>query len=263
MPIVSIELIERHIAGSPLLRKVYELLENDVEVQELLRMSNVMTVTRLKYNDHGVVHSRIVSGAALEIFDILVGKGITPSCIRDKISSSLEDAKVIVLMAAYLHDIGNAIHRTNHEMLGAILAKDIIHRILRETIRGPVKKIIALRQEIMQAIYATEYNVRSLTVEGGIVKIADGTDMSMGRARVPYKLGKLDMHAMSALSIRSVEIGEGDDRPLRITIDMENMAGLFQVEEVLMPKIYTSSIENYVEIWLRVNDRFYKYYPLK
>lgn len=262
MSIVSVELIEKHISSSPILEKIYRLLEEDIEVQELLRMSNVMTVTRLKYNDHGVVHSRIVSGAALEIFDILTGKGIVPSSIRDKISSSMEEAKIIVLMAAYLHDIGNSIHRTNHEMLGALLAKDIIHRILKEAIRGPLKKIIALRQEIMQAIYATEYNVKSLTVEGGIVKIADGTDMSMGRARVPYKLGKLDMHAMSALSIKSVEIDSGETRPLKITINMENMAGLFQVEEVLMPKIYTSSIENHVEIWLRVNDRYYRYYPI-
>jgi metal-dependent HD superfamily phosphatase/phosphodiesterase len=33
-------------------------------------MSNVMAVERLKYNDHGPVHAKISSGAALEIFDL-------------------------------------------------------------------------------------------------------------------------------------------------------------------------------------------------
>jgi metal-dependent HD superfamily phosphatase/phosphodiesterase len=71
----------------------------------------------------------------------------------------------------------------------------------------------------------------------------------------------MDMHAMSALSIASVEISEGTEKPLRITINMNDYAGLFQVEQVLMPKILTSSLENQVEVWIRVKDKSSIYYP--
>jgi len=68
--VVSPTLIEQHL-DKPLVSKVYKLLETDEEVQTLLRMSNVMAVTRLRYNDHGPVHSRIVAGSALELFETL------------------------------------------------------------------------------------------------------------------------------------------------------------------------------------------------
>jgi metal-dependent HD superfamily phosphatase/phosphodiesterase len=42
---------------------------------------------------------------------------------------------------------------------------------------------------------------------------------------------------------------------------MNDYAGLFQVEQVLMPKILTSSLENQVEVWIRVKDKSSIYYP--
>ncbi|GAY26457.1 HD domain-containing protein [Desulfurococcaceae archaeon AG1] len=261
MVVVGPELLEKNIAGSQILSKAVKILENDDEIQELLRMSNVMAVSRLRYNDHGRIHAIIVSGAALEIADTLFRSGIIPTGIRDKTIQSIDEAKLVILLGAYLHDIGNSIHRSQHELLGALLAKDILTRILPEILGERGRRIIALRQEIMHIIYATEYNTRCLTVEAGIVKIADGTDMSQGRARAPYKLGKVDMHAMSALSINSVEISEGSERPVRITVNMNDYAGLFQIEQILMPKILTSSLENSVEIWIRVGEKVNLYYP--
>ena len=76
--------------------------------------------------------------------------------------------------------------------------------------------------------------------------------MAKGRARVPYRLGKADMHSVSALSIEKVEIDYGVERPIRITVEMKDMAGLFQIEEVMMPKVRTSGISDYIEIILNV-----------
>jgi metal-dependent HD superfamily phosphatase/phosphodiesterase len=261
MAIVGPELLEKNITASPLLTKAVKVLESDEEIQELLKMSNVMAVSRLRYNDHGKTHAIIVSGAALEIANILFKAGLVPAGVRDKTLYNIEEAKLVILLGAYLHDIGNAVHRADHELIGAILAKDILDRILPEILGEKGRRIIAIRQEIMHIIYATEYDRRCLTIEAGIVKIADGTDMSQGRARVPYKLGKMDMHAMSALSITSVELSEGVERPLKITINMNDYAGLFQVEQVLMPKILTSSLENHVEVWIKVRDKSSIYYP--
>ena len=259
--VVSPSLIYKHIAKSKLLERAYTLLENDYEVQELLKMSNIMAVTRLRYNDHGVVHARIVAGTALELLDLLTSAKLVPTTLRDGTAHNMDEVRLIVLMAAYLHDIGNAIHRIRHEFTGALLAKSILDRLLPDLIGESGKHAIALRQEIMHAIFATEYDTECLTVEAGTVKIADGLDMSEGRARIPYKLGKMDMHAVSALSIKAVELSRGDHKPIVIRVFMEDLAGLFQIEQVLMPKVHTSGLQDYLEIVIESRDRIIKYYP--
>lgn len=253
MVIVSPHLVNKYLDRYSLLRRAWNMLEDDIEVQQLLRMSNVMAVTRLRYNDHGPVHARIVAGSALEIFDLLVKGGVQPTTIRDNIVTSIEESMLIVLLAAYLHDIGNSIHRDEHELHGYVLAKDILNRILPELIDSR-HRMYSIRQEILHVIYSTDYNVRCLTVEAGVVKIADGTDMAEGRARVPYRLGKIDMHSVSALSVKRVDIEKGEARPVRINVYMTDKAGLFQVLEVLMPKIYTSNIGKFFEIAVYVNE---------
>ncbi len=259
MVTVSPNLLSRHL-NTPLLKKAYSIIESDEETMELIKMANVMAVHRMMYNDHGIVHVRIVAGTALELLDLVLQAGQVPSTIHDRSAKNIDEAKLVVLLASYLHDIGNSIHRFNHEQIGAILAKDILDRVLPDILGYRGKRMIALRQEIMHIIYATEYHTNCLTLECSVVKIADGLDMSEGRARIPYKLGKVDMHAMSALSIKKVEIEKGE-RPIRIIVKMDDMAGLFQLEQVLMPKIRTSTIQDYIEIHMVLPDKTIKYYP--
>jgi len=257
MAVVSPDLVLKHVEASPLLAKAYRMLEEDFEVQELLRMSNVMVVSRLRYNDHGVTHARIVAGAGLEILDVLYKQGITPTSLRDRTVASYDEAKLIVLLASYLHDIGNSVHRVGHERCSAILAKPILDRILPKLV--PRERVIAVRQEVLHAIYAHDYDVECLTIEAGVVKVADGTDMAEGRARIPYRLGKVDIHSVSALSIRRVEVGVGEERPLRIRVYMDESAGIFQVEEVLGRKIRTSGeLKKLVEVEAYVKDKLIK-----
>lgn len=244
-----------------MLRSAFRILEEDDEVMEMLKISNIMAVSRLRYNDHGVTHAKIVAGTALELLDILMNSKITPTTLRDGTAKSIDEAKLVVLFASYFHDIGNAVHRANHEFIGALLAKDILNRLLPK-IGITDRKLIALRQEIMHTIYATEYNVKCLTIECGVVKVGDGLDMAEGRARVPYKLGKLDMHALSAISIKKVEVEAGDSgRPIKIVVYMDEYAGVFQLEEVLIPKIRTSGIGNYIVVYIHTPKRFEKFYP--
>jgi len=261
MVLVSPTLIHRHLSKSALLSAAYRLLESDAEVQELIKMANINAVGRLRYNDHGIVHARIVCGSALELFDILLRAGLKPTTMEFGTARDLDEARLVVLLASYLHDIGNSIHRDNHEMLGAILAKDVLNRLLPELLPDAGSRIYLLRQEIMHAIYATEMNTRALTMEAGVVTIADGTDMAEGRARIPYKLGKLDMHAVSALSIKKVEIREGDKEPAKIDVYMNDKAGLFQIEAVLKPKILTSGLGRYVGIYVNSDGEVLKVYP--
>lgn len=262
MVVVSPQLIYKHIEGSSLLKLAFNIVEEDDEISELLKMSNTMAVVRLRYNDHGIVHSRIVAGASLELFDLLMSSSITPTSLRDGTAKNVDEAKLVVLLAAYLHDIGNAVHRVNHEFIGALMAKDILDKVLpRLGFIG--RKCYILRQEVMHIIYATEYNVNCLTTECGIVKISDGLDMAEGRARIPYRLGKLDIHALSALSIKKVEIEPGIERPIKIVVYMDEHAGVFQLDEVLIPKIRASGLGDYIEIYISTPTRYTKFFPAK
>lgn len=220
----------------------------DEEIQELLKMSNVNAVERLLYNDHGPVHAAIVSGSGLEIFDILVDSGVQPSSLAQGLVSDIDHARLIVMIASYLHDIGNSIHRAQHELLGAAISYNLLDRILPDIIDLDRKALVRIKSEILHAIYSTAMDVDALTIEASVVKVADATDMAEGRARFPYKRGKMDMHALSALSITRVEIERGSMRPVRLVIAMTNYAGFFQIERVLMPKIRGSLIESYIEI---------------
>ncbi len=245
MVVVSSDLINSHLEELKV-EKMFRLLESDNEVQGFLRMANVMAVDRLMYNDHGPVHSKIASGSALEIFGLLTKK-VTPTTVANG-ACSLEDAKVIVLCGAYFHDIGNVVHRVDHHIHGCIIASPILDRLLKKVYPREDALYLRLKSEILHAIFSHDEEVRCLSVEAGTAKVADGTDMAQGRARIPYKTGKVDIHSLSALSITNVEIEQGNRKPVRILVNMNNPAGVFQIEEVLERKIRTSGIEEHVEV---------------
>lgn len=251
---VTPSLINRHLNKFELVGQAFEILQKDVEYNAMMEMSNINAVKRLLYNDHGPVHARIVAGSALEIFDRLFRHNVQPSSIVYKTATSLEESALIVLLAAMFHDIGNSVHRVNHELVGALISKPILDRVLKRVIPREKRRRVLLRQEVMHAIYCTDMEVPCLTVEGEIVKVADGTDMAMGRARYPYKMGKNDMHALSAMSVQKVTIGSGE-RPVIIKVHMKDSAGVFQIEEVLIPKINTSGLKPHILVRAFQNGR--------
>jgi metal-dependent HD superfamily phosphatase/phosphodiesterase len=245
MVIVSTKLIQSHL-DEPKLEQMFHLMDSDLEIQNTLRMSNVMAVDRLKYNDHGPVHAKIAAGSALEIFDLLTQK-VTPSTVQNKVCS-FEDAKVVVLCGSYLHDLGNSIHRVNHQFHSCILANPILERLLKRVYPNDDALAVRLKSEILHAIFSHDEEVECLSVEAGAAKIADGTDMAHGRTRIPYRTGKVDIHSLSALSITRVEIDKGKRKPVQIFVNMNNPAGVFQIEEVLDKKIQTSGIQHLVDV---------------
>lgn len=251
MVLVSSRLIHNHLKTSSLLSKSFSLLENDVEVQSYLRMSNTMAVKRLGYNDHGPVHSKIISGSALEIFRLLTNS-VEPSSVVNGICG-YEDARLIVLLGAYLHDIGNAVHRVDHEKTGAWLSSATLDRVLHEVYHDDLGLAYRIKCEVLHAIFSSDDSVPCLSVEAGTVTVADGTDMAEGRSRVPYLSGKNDIHAISAQAINSVALTRGKEKPVSIHVSMENPAGIFQIEEVIGRKIRSSGIPDLVEVIATMN----------
>jgi len=245
MVTVSANLIQSHL-DEPKVNQMFHLLENDLEIQNTLRMSNVMAVERMKYNDHGPVHAKITAGSALEIFSLLTQE-VTPTTVQNKVCS-IEDAKVVVLCGSYLHDLGNSIHRIDHQSHSCILANPILDRLLKTVYPDDSALAVRLKSEILHSIFSHEEEVDCLSVEAGAAKIADGTDMAHGRTRIPYRTGKVDIHSLSALSITRVEVEKGKRKPVQIMVSMNNPAGLFQIEEVLEKKIQTSGVQHLVEV---------------
>jgi metal-dependent HD superfamily phosphatase/phosphodiesterase len=249
--LVNEKLILEKIKDNETLSYIFYTLENDEEIKSLLNHANINSIERLNYNDHGIIHSRIVSGAALEILERLIKANILPSIVTNKIGS-IEDSKVVVLISSYLHDIGMCIHRNFHHLFSAIISSKIVDRIISE-IYLDLKKKILIKNEILNAIFSHDESINAITIEAGIVKVADGLDMAEGRARIPYKLGKSDIHAFSALSIKSVEIESDSNYPILVKVNMKNESGIFQIEKVLGEKIKTSTIKKYIKV-LAIKD---------
>jgi metal-dependent HD superfamily phosphatase/phosphodiesterase len=167
---------------------------------------------------------------------------------------------LVPLLAGLLHDIGNSVHRDMHERIKAVLAIPIVDRVLRSTIKDG-REVLRLRQEIYHAIYCTSYDVECLTIEAGSVKVGDGLIMAEGRARVPYRLGGVSIHSVSALSIKKVEIEECVQNPIRVNVYMTEMAGIFQVDEAPIPKIKTMPLRNLIEVHAIIGSEKAKSYP--
>jgi metal-dependent HD superfamily phosphatase/phosphodiesterase len=78
--------------------------------------------------------------------------------------------------------------------------------------------------------------------------------MEEGRARIPFQGGKVDIHSVSALSIEKVNIQEGDKKPVTIRITMSNSAGIFQIDELLKPRIENSGLQNYIHVVAEITE---------
>src|SRR5918999_1433763 len=78
--------------------------------------------------------------------------------------------------------------------------------------------------------------------------LADALDMEQGRSRIPFERGRVSIHSLSAAAIEDVMISDGEERPIRIEIVMNDSSGIFQVDEVLKAKLSGSGLEPYVEV---------------
>lgn len=237
------------VKGNVRLQKVLEGIGNDAELIQLWKSANMNAVDRSGINDHGEVHIRIASNAALRILRLLVRGGVVPSVVKD---FGLEeyDAEVVVVLAACLHDIGIAIHRHDHERHSLVLAYPKSRQLLAGVYEEPALTI--LTAEVMHAIVAHSARETCLTVEAGVLKVADALDMSQGRSRIPFEAGKVNIHSISARAVENVDIEPGEERPVRIVITLANSAGIYQVDELLRHKLQNSSIAEHVEVVARI-----------
>jgi metal-dependent HD superfamily phosphatase/phosphodiesterase len=230
---------------NPRLQQVIDRVNADDELYTLWQVSNVNAVQRLKMNDHGPVHVQIVTNIALKLLRLLVDHGITPSVVVGH-NLTIEDAEVIVVLASLLHDIGMSIHRVDHELYSLFLARPKLRELLEGIYDLPTLTI--LTSEVLHSIISHRAGGQPLTLEAGVVRVADALDMAQGRSRIPFQAGKVDIHSVSATAIEQVIIEQGELKPIRIVVRMNNSAGIFQLDELLKDKLEGSGLESYVEV---------------
>lgn len=230
------------------LHTVQERINADEELHQLWRCANVNVVDRLGMSDHGEVHIRIVANAALKLLRLLLDGGISPSIVSDYGALGLgpNDAEVVVVLAACLHDLGISVHRDEHELYSLILALPKIRELL-DGLYGVTERAV-MQSETLHAMVAHQWEVRCLTLEAGVVKVADALDMTQGRSRIPFEAGTTNIHSVSAAAIDAVTLTKGESKPIRVAIKMSNSAGIFQVDELLKRKLRHSTIAPYVEV---------------
>lgn len=227
------------------LRHIISEVKKDVKLQTLWKCANVMAIDRMGYTDHGPTHVKIVANSALKMLRILVGRKVVPSIVKDY-GMKNEDSEVVVVLGSIFHDLGMTVIRDSHELYSALLASGFIEKYL-QGIYSEEERMIIL-SEVLHAIVSHEEPHKPLTLEAGIVRVADALDMEKGRARIPFQAGKVDIHSVSALSIEKVSIQEGDEKPVAVNITMSNPAGIFQIDQLLKPRIEDSGLRNYIHV---------------
>jgi metal-dependent HD superfamily phosphatase/phosphodiesterase len=229
-------------------RKLAALLERvneDKQLKGWWHASNVNAVKRLEINDHSWVHIQIVANIALKLLRQLTKHGVEPAVVRDY-GMTRDDAEVVVVLGALLHCVGMAIHREGHEDWSLFLSEPKLRQLLDGLYEDPDLTVIS--SEVLGANTSHRDYGKPLTIEAGIVRVADALDMAKGRSRIPFEHGRVSIHSLSAAAIESVAIKDGVATPVLIEITMNNSSGVYQVDELLKAKLRGSGLEPYVEV---------------
>jgi uncharacterized protein len=235
--------------GNRKLDQFLEAVNADERVRAWWYMAQINS-ERLGMSDHSWVHVQVVLNIALRLLRLLVKGGIEPTMVSDHRMKD-RDAEVVVAGGALLHDIGMSVHRTDHEAYSLFLVQERLQSLLADVYRDPERTVVI--SEILHAIIGHRRRGEPYTLEAGVVRVADALDMAEGRSRIPVEDGQYGIHALSAAAIDEVRIESGEERAVRIEIEMNNSAGIFQVDDLLATKLRGTPLEGHVEVIAQVS----------
>lgn len=255
--------IQERLKNNPVCLQLVNYLFADDELQEMQDYANNVSIRRLGFNDHGPVHMRQVVGNAIKMLNILHDSGIKTSLEQEEVGT-FEDSMCAVILAGLMHDLGMAIGRQAHEEMSVLLAKPIIERALMHVFPDNLHKRVIIRSVATEAIIGHMSSRKIHSIEAGILLVADGCDMTKGRARIPLSINTApkvgDIHKYSANAINRIGIHHGQRKPIKIDIEMSGDVGFFQIEEVLLTKIDSSPAKQYIELYAGVTGQERKCY---
>lgn len=258
-------LVDSYTDGDNLPWRLNDLLLDDAEIKAIQDYANTVSITRIGLNDHGPVHMKTVCYNAMKMLRLMHDAGVETSLEKEKVGT-FADSLSAVMIAASLHDSGMTIARKHHEIYSGIVAFGLIDNILKQLLPDDddIMRRTIIRSVAMEGILGHMATNPIHSIEAGIVLIADGCDMTKGRARIPLEIptrpAEGDIHKYSANSIEKVRIVKGESHPIRIEVHMKSEVGFFQVEEVLIPKIQSSPAKHLIELYAGVEGEELKRY---
>jgi metal-dependent HD superfamily phosphatase/phosphodiesterase len=227
------------------LRTVIDRVNKDDQVKGWWHVANVNAVARMEINDHSWVHIQIVTNIALKLLRQLTKHHVEPAMVTDY-GMTRDDAELVVALTALTHCIGMSVHRHGHEDFSLFLAEPKLRQLLDGMFDEPELTVVV--SEVLQGIISHRSDGEPLTLEAGILRVADALDMEQGRSRIAFERGRVGIHSLSAAAIEEVEITDGEEKPIRISIRMNNSSGIYQVDGLLKAKLRGSGLEPYVEV---------------
>jgi len=232
------------------LRRVIGRVNRDEQLKAWWHVANVNAVTRMEINDHSWVHIQIVTNIALKLLRQLTKHRIEPAMVTDY-GMTRADAEVVVALTALTHCVGMSVHRHGHEDFSLFLAEPKLRALLDGIYEEPDRTVIV--SEVLQGIISHRADGEPLTLEAGILRVADALDMAKGRSRIPFERGSVSIHSLSAAAIDEVRIEDGHNRPVMVEIVMNNSSGIYQVDGLLKAKLRGSGLEPYLEVVARID----------
>ena len=233
------------VRGDRKLRTVIDRVNRDPQLKAWWHVANVNAVARMEINDHSWVHIQIVTNIALKLLRQLTKHGVEPAMVTDY-GMTRDDSEVVVALTALTHCIGMSVHRKGHEDFSLFLAEPKLRQLLVGIYEEPELTVVV--SEVLQGIISHRSDGEPLTLEAGILRVADALDMEQGRSRIAFERGRVGIHSLSAAAIEEVEISDGDEKPIQISIRMNNSSGIYQVDGLLKAKLRGSGLEPYVEV---------------
>ena len=199
------------------------------------------------------MHVRIVANAGLKLLRLLREAGHQPAAVTHHRLTS-DEAEIIVVLAAAVHDLGLAVH--TDPMVAARVGLILADRKFRELLDGvyPTRERVLLSAEALHAVAAQEAGVDCLTQEAAVLKLADALDLTKGRARLPteasQRLGAVNVAPM----VDEVTIQRSKAPPVRVMLRLSEENGLPAVEALLQGKLRRVPLGDLVEMVARVQD---------
>jgi metal-dependent HD superfamily phosphatase/phosphodiesterase len=230
--------------GNRRLEALLDGVNADAQVRAWWHMAQVFS-ERLGMSDHSWVHIQVVLNISLRLLRLLVKGGVATAMVADH-GMRDRDAEVVVAAGALLHDIGMSIHRTDHEAYSLFLAERKLGELLEDVYAEPDRTVVV--SEALHSIIGHRRRGEPISVEAGVVRVADALDMAHGRSRLPVEAGQVGIHSISAAAIDEVTIGAGEERAVRVEVKMNNSAGIFQVDDLLATKLRGTPLAEHVEV---------------
>jgi metal-dependent HD superfamily phosphatase/phosphodiesterase len=238
---------------NPRLQALAERINADDELRQLWRSANLNAVDRLGLGDCGEVHVRIVANAALKLLRLLREAGHQPAVVTHH-GLTPDEAEIIVVLAAALHDLGLAVH--SDPAVAARVGPVFADRKVRELLDGlyPARERAVLLAEALHAVVAQEANVECLTLEARVLKLADALDLSKGRARQTSEVSQRPGAVNTLPVVDEVTIQRAKAPPVRVVLRLARADGLPALEAMLQAKLERVPLGGLVEMLARFED---------